>query len=74
MSRTALYEWITVAVLLLGCALVTAGVIAIVFDGGLATVLIVAGAVLAVIGGIAWTAVVKVGARSRRAETARSAH
>ena len=65
MSRTALYEWIAVAVLLIGCAVATAGVIAIVLDGGLAKLLIPVGAVVAVIGGIVWTIVVKAGARAR---------
>jgi hypothetical protein len=66
-SRTALFEWIAVAVLLLGCALVTAGVITITFDGGIAAILIVAGGVLAAIGAVVWTLVVKAGTRRRTA-------
>ncbi len=66
MSRTALFEWIAVAVLLVGFAAVTAGVISIVFDHTIATVLIAAGAVVAVIGGIGWTFVVKISTRRAR--------
>lgn len=70
MSRTALYEWIAVAVLLLGCALVCAGVITVVFDGTVAVLLMAAGAIVAALGAVIWTVVVKAGARSRDHETA----
>ena len=70
MSRTALYEWIAVAVLLLGCAIFTAGVIAVVLDGGIAGVLMITGPIVAVIGAVIWTVVVKAGARARDRETA----
>lgn len=69
-SRTVLYEWIAVAVLLLGLAVATAGVISIPLNSSLARVLIPAGAVVAVVGGIIWTLVVKAGARAR----ARASH
>ena len=65
-SRTALFEWIAVAVLLLGCAVFTAGVISVVLDGGLARVLMIVGPVIAVIGALGWTVVVKRAARARR--------
>lgn len=67
MSRTALYEWIAVAVLLLGCAVVTAGVISFDLAPGVAVVLIAVGAAVAVVGGIVWTLVVKAGSRARNA-------
>ncbi|MHA3702592.1 hypothetical protein ACXR2U_10435 [Jatrophihabitans sp. YIM 134969] len=65
MSRTALFEWTAVAILLLGCAVATAGVITIVFDGGLAAVLLVAGGVIALLGALVWTIVVKRATRGR---------
>lgn len=59
-------EWSAVAVLLLGCAVATAGIIAIVLSGSVATVLIIVGGVVAVIGGLYWTAVVKITTRRAR--------
>ena len=59
-------EWAAVAVLLLGMAVATAGIIAIVLDGDVARILIPVGAVIAIIGGIAWTVVVKVTTRRAR--------
>ena len=66
MNRTATLEWTAVAVLLLGCASVTAGVIAIPLAGHISPYLIIAGAVVALIGALWWTAVVKTAARRSR--------
>jgi hypothetical protein len=61
-------EWLTLFLLLLGCAAVTAGVICFVLAPHVAWILIIAGAAVVVVGGVAWTAVVKAaGRRARRA-------
>lgn len=60
-------EWAAVALLLLGAALATAGVMAIVASGRIAAILIVVGAVMCLTAGVVWVAVVKAAARRQRA-------
>lgn len=63
-------EWAAVAVLMLGCAAVTAGVIAIVLDPGIAAILVIVGVVLALVGAVFWTVVVKAATRRSRSSSA----
>lgn len=66
-KRTARLEWTAVAILLLGAALATTGVMAIVANGRIAALLIVIGAVVFVAGGVLWVVVVKAAGRRQRA-------